>query len=102
MLKERVHFSTVVLVSIGLFDLVTSLAWLNQGFAEGNPLFAWFAQRGAWAFAAAKILFLAGPVLILEFARQRHPRSAEQGTWIAAAFYALLYTLNLLKLNGSP
>ncbi|HVL38659.1 MAG TPA: DUF5658 family protein [Fimbriimonadaceae bacterium] len=91
MLNSKVHTSTAVLVTIGLFDLVTTLMWLNQGFGEGNPLFRWLASHGTAPFVLGKILFLVGPVLLLEYARKTHPKSAEQGTWIAAGFYLLFY-----------
>lgn len=98
MLKGKVHLSTITLVTIGLFDLVSSMIWLHMGYAEGNPLFAWLGGHGALAFAVGKIVLLAGPVLILEFARKHHPRSAEQGTWIAAGAYAFLYIKHLIDL----
>lgn len=98
MLQGKVHLSTIVLVSIGLFDLVSSLIWLHMGYAEGNPIFARLAAFGAVPFAVGKILLLAGPVLLLEFARKHHPKSAEQGTWIAAVAYGALYAKHLADL----
>lgn len=99
MLNQPIRTSTAVLVTIGLFDLVSTMLWLNQGFGEGNPLFAWLASRGTWAFVSGKVLFLVGPVLLLEYARKSHPASAEQGTWIAAGFYLLLYLSHIAQLS---
>lgn len=90
--------STAILVSIGLFDLVSSLIWLHSGYAEGNPIFSRLAAMGALPFAAAKLLLLAGPVVLLEFVRTKHPKSAEQGTWIAVVAYLALYLRHLVDL----
>jgi hypothetical protein len=38
-------------------------------------------------------------VLILEYARAKHPKTAEQGTWIAFIAYALLYCSHLIRLG---
>lgn len=98
--QERVHLSTVCLLTIGTFDLVTTLMWLNRGGIEGNPLFAQIATYGSIPLVAAKLAFLFGPILILEFARRFRPASAEIGTWIAFAAYAYLYIGHLFRLRG--
>lgn len=95
---DEVRLSTVVLLTIGTFDLVTTLIWLNRGGAEGNPLFAEFARHGSLALVFAKLIYLIIPVLILEYARSKRPISGELGTWIAAALYAYLYIRSLLAL----
>lgn len=100
LLQGHVHTSTVVLVTIAMFDLVTTLMLLNQGFGESNPIFAPLVARGSLVFSLGKLLFLAVPVLILEFARKHHPKSAEQGTWIAAIAYGTLYLLHLVRHFG--
>jgi len=98
----RIRLSTVVLITIGVFDLVTTLMLLGLGMHEGNPFFAQYAQSPL-ALAATKILFLAGPIALLEFARKYSPRSAEQGTWVAAGAYFTLYVLHLIQyLIDSP
>lgn len=98
MLGNRVHLSTLCLVTIGLFDLVTTLMLLQRGFGESNPLFGPLLRYGGPVFIGAKILFLVGPILLLEFVRTRNPRSAEQGTWIAFLAYAALYIAHLARL----
>lgn len=98
LLGTRVHLSTLCLATVGLFDLVTSLLWLHNGFGEGNPLFSALAEHGSLAFALGKILFLAGPILILEFVRKRKPFSAEVGTWVAFVLYAGLYASHLASI----
>jgi hypothetical protein len=87
----------MTLVGIGLFDLVSTLMLMSRGYAwEANPLFAWLASHGSFPFAIAKVAFLAIPILILEYARERSPKSAEQGTWLAVVCYALFYLSHLL------
>lgn len=100
MLSNKVHLSTLCLVTIGLFDLVTTMMLLNQGFGESNPIFGPLLRLGGPVFVLAKILFLAGPILILEYARTKHPKSAEQGTWIAFIAYSALYLSHLLRHFG--
>ncbi len=97
MFQGKVYLSTFVLVTIGMFDLVTSLILWNQGFGESNPIFAPLLHYGSFAVAAAKLALLAGPVVLLEYARTKAPNSAEQGTWIAAAAYFVLYIAHLLR-----
>lgn len=97
---NRLHLSTLVLVTLGTFDLVTTLMWLDAGYAEGNPLFEYFALRGAMSLTIAKIGFLVGPIMLLEIARRYRPRTAELGTWVAAGAYAYLYVGHLLSLRS--
>ncbi len=97
MLARPVQLSTICLVTVALFDLVTTMMLLNQGFGESNPLFASLLRYGGGVFVFAKVIFLVGPILILEYARTKHPRSAEQGTWIAFAAYTLLYVAHLVR-----
>lgn len=100
MLGQKVHLSTLCLVTIGLFDLVTTLMLLRQGtVAESNPLFAPLLRYGAPGLILGKLVFLVGPVLILEFARTKHPKTAEQATWVAFVAYALLYGSHLIRLS---
>ena len=99
MLKSEVQTSTLTLVAIGMFDLVTTLMLMRMGMGESNPLFVWIIENfGLLGFIGGKLLFLAGPVLLLEFVRIKHPKSAEQGTWLAAAFYALLYVVHIVRI----
>lgn len=100
-LTAPVRLSTLSLVTLGLADLLMTILLMGQGFQEGNPIFRGLLRDfGPPAFIAGKVLFLAGPVLILEFVRTKRPTSAEQGTWIAFAAYLLMLVLQLLRLNG--
>ncbi len=97
---RRVRLSTLCLTTVALFDLVTTMVLLGRGMEEGNPLFAWLLGYGPQVFVGAKVVFLAGPILILEFVRMRSPRSAEQGTWLAFLAYAGLYGAHLMQIRG--
>lgn len=95
----RVHLSTLVLVTIAMFDLVTTLMWLNAGHGEGNPFFAWLASHGSLPFVAGKLAFLAPPILLIEWARVRRPMTAELGTWAAAALYGTMWGSHVLAMR---
>lgn len=97
MLARRVQLSTLVLVTIAVFDLVTTMMLLSQGFGESNPIFSPLVRYGAAAFISAKLVFIVVPILLLEYVRTKKPSSAEQGTWIAAGFYGMLYVLHLVR-----
>ena len=100
MLRSPLRLSTACLATIGLFDLVTTIMLFGRGFGEGNPLFSRLAAMGPWPFVLGKAAFLIGPILILEFVRKSHPKTAEQGTWIAFGAYAFLYVLQLMRIRG--
>ncbi|HTQ08725.1 MAG TPA: DUF5658 family protein [Fimbriimonadaceae bacterium] len=96
----EVRVSTVCLLMVGMGDLITSLMWLHAGYGEGNPLFAWLASQGSIWFALGKVIFLAGPILVLEYARQVRPRSAELGTWLATLLYMFLLFAHIQRQFG--
>lgn len=87
-----------MLLTIGTFDLLSTLMWLRIGGAEGNPLFAGYAMSSPLVLVGVKLPFLFGPVLMLEFARRYRPVTAEIGTWVAAIAYLYLYVSHLLSL----
>jgi hypothetical protein len=98
-LNQRIHLSTALLVILGTVDLLSTIAWLNLGGAEGNPLFRQFLAHGIPTFTLAKIAFMAGPIAILEYARTKSPHSAEAGTWIAFVAYFGLWGSQLYRLG---
>lgn len=100
MMRSPVRLSTLCLLIVGMADLVTSLIWLHAGYGEGNPLFAWLAHHGSLPFAIGKVLFLAGPIAILEYARKFRPTSAEVGTWAATLLYLLFLGLHVRAMFG--
>ncbi|MBS1709543.1 MAG: hypothetical protein JSS65_12590 [Armatimonadetes bacterium] len=95
---KRVYLSTAVLLTLGLVDLVATLAWLQLGFHEGNPLFAALWRMGPSWFILAKTALLIGPVALIEYVRTKRFWSAEIGTWVAAGSYAYLWVGHLLHL----
>ena len=100
--QGKVHLSTLCLVLLATFDLVTTLFWLHIGFGEGNPLFAAIAARfGGIGFAITKLVFVFVPVGILEFARTKRPMTAEIGTWVAFLAYGFLYLRHLVNYFGA-
>lgn len=101
LLRGNVHLSTLSLVTLGLADLLFTIALLGRGFGEGNPLFRWLLHEfGPVGFIGGKVFLLAGPVLLLEYVRTKSPKSAEQGTWIAFAVYFTLLVLQFVRLRG--
>lgn len=95
----RIQLSTALLVILGTVDLLSTLAWLQLGGAEGNPIFRAILSYGTPSFVLAKVAFLAGPIAILEFARTKSPHTAEAGTWIAFLAYLGLWTSQLYRLG---
>ncbi|MCL4284800.1 MAG: hypothetical protein KJZ62_06835 [Fimbriimonadaceae bacterium] len=98
MLHSRVQLSTLVLATVAIFDLATTILLLGRGFSEGNPIFRWLLALGPWAFVFGKAALLAGPILLLEYARTKKPALAESATWVAALLYLFLYISHILKL----
>jgi len=98
--RSRVRASTLSLLIVGMGDLVSSLAWLHAGYGEGNPLFSWLANHGSIWFALGKVLFLAGPIAILEYARLFRPKAAELGTWLATLLYLALLSTHVRVVFG--
>ena len=94
----RIHLSTAVLLTLGVVDLLSTLAWLQMGHLEGNPLFASIWALGPSWFILAKAVFLLGPVALIEWVRTKRYWSAEIGMWLAASGYAFLWIGHLLTL----
>lgn len=102
MLRSRVHLSTLCLVTVGLADLLFTIALFGRGFGEGNPLFRTLLHMfGPIGFIGGKVVLLAGPVMLLEYVRTKRPDSAEQGTWLAFVVYFGLLALQFLRLRGA-
>lgn len=98
--RHTVRLSTLVLVTVALFDLVSTLMWLNMGHGEGNPLFAYLASIGTGPFVLGKLMFLVLPLLAIEYARTKRPITAEIGTWFAATAYIGLWASHVLRLGA--
>jgi hypothetical protein len=98
-LKSEVRLSTMCLAAIGIFDLVATLSLIQIGVQEGNPLFRLLLDGGMGLFIVMKTVFLAGPILVLEWARTMRPTLAEAGTWAAFGLYLVIYAGQLLRLG---
>jgi predicted ABC-type exoprotein transport system permease subunit len=98
-LRREPRLSTVLLAVIGSLDLASTVVLLRLGAAEANPLFSRLLEFGIGWFVLGKLLLLAGPILILEWSRDRAPRSSAQGAWIAVIAYLLIWGGQLLRLG---
>ena len=97
----KIAKETWVLLSLGIADLVTTIIFIRQnGAAEANPLFSRYWEMGASAFIAAKLIMLACPLLVLEWARKRNPRFVTFALRGAIAGYVLMYGAGYMHLNG--
>jgi hypothetical protein len=98
----RITTESWILVAIGLADLITTLFWVHfHGAQEANPLFRHFLALGYGWFALMKVVFLAGPLLILEWARHHRPGFTRRASRFAIAGYLLLYVAGVAKSNPS-
>jgi len=95
----KLRLSTAILMTIGVVDLVSTLFWLSIGGQEGNPTFARILEHGEFYFVVAKLLFLFGPIVILEIVRQYKPKTAELGTRIAIAAYLVLWLTQIVRIG---
>jgi hypothetical protein len=92
--------SWLILV-IGLADLVTTIVFIRaHGAQEANPLFRRYWEMSPAAFVVAKLMLLAGPLAILEWARRRNPRFVMFALRTAIAGYVVMYGVGYYRLNG--
>jgi hypothetical protein len=94
----NLRLSTILLLTIGLFDLVASLMMFRMGYTEGNPLFRYLLEQSQASFVFGKIVFLAAPIAMLEYAHQIKPKTGEIGTWVAFWLYATIYVAHMIRL----
>ena len=89
------------ILTIGLLDLATTLTWVtNHGAQEANPIFRYYLAMGPAWFVFAKIICLACPILLFEFAMRKNPQFAISGARLAIIGYVLLYAVGVANLNG--
>jgi hypothetical protein len=90
-----------ILAAIGIADLVTTIVFIeHHGAEEANPLFRHFWNMGLPAFILAKLVLLACPLFILEWARKRSPRFTIRALRGGIAAYILMYGIGFARLNG--
>jgi hypothetical protein len=96
----KIARESIWIAIIGLADLITTVLWIHyHGAAEANPVFAHYLQMGVIWFALMKLFLLAGPIFVLEWARQRRPRFTRVASRFAIGAYCGLYVIGFLRLN---
>jgi hypothetical protein len=89
-----------ILITICMFDLASTLFFLNTGAAsEGNPLMAYYLRAGIWAFILMKMVFIFVPVLIAEWSMQYRPRFVRFMLRTAIVAYIAIYAGLFLIMN---
>src|SRR6476469_2202225 len=96
----RISRESWIIACIGVADLVTTLVWVHyHGAREANPLFAHYLAMGFVWFALMKVVLLAGPILLLEWARGHKPMFTRRASQFAIAAYLCMYGVGVAKLN---
>lgn len=96
----KIARETWIVVVIGLADLISTIVFINHhGAQEANPLFRQYWEMGIGAFIAAKLTLLIGPLMMLEWARQRNPIFVQGALRITITGYLGLYSIGFLHLN---
>lgn len=92
---------TWFIAAIGVMDLVTTILFIQRhGAEEANPLFQHYLKMGLLAFVTAKLICLACPLYVLEWARRRNPRLVGQAMRGVIVAYLVLYGVGFARLNG--
>jgi hypothetical protein len=96
----KIARESIYIAIIGLADLVTTMLWVRyHGASEGNPVFAQYLRMGFAWFVLVKLIMLACPLFLLEFARRRRPRFTLRASRFAIGAYCGLYLVGFLHLN---
>ena len=90
-----------LLAGICLLDLATTL-WLvhRYGAIEANSLMRYYLHLGYLPFVAVKMLLVAGPLCVLEWARRRRPQFVTAMLRVAVVLYVALYASVVWRVNG--
>jgi hypothetical protein len=89
-----------ILICVALADLITTMMWVDgEHNLEANPLFAWLLELGPAYFVGAKLLLIAVPIGVLEWARRKRPRFTSVATRAAIFAYLGLYAVGVYKHN---
>jgi hypothetical protein len=98
----RILRESWIIACIGIADLVTTLIWVhNHGAKEANPLFAHYLAMGSVWFAVMKLVLLAGPIFLLEWASRHRPVFTRRASQFAIAAYVVMYGVGVAKLNSN-
>ncbi|HSV73011.1 MAG TPA: DUF5658 family protein [Chthonomonadales bacterium] len=97
----RIAKESWVLVAICTADLVTTIWLVTTGLAtEGNPLMNHYLEQGVLVFIAAKALLVAGPLIVLEWARRSRPAFVHSMMRATIVMYLGIYGVGVLRLNS--
>jgi hypothetical protein len=93
---------SLIIFVIGIADLITTLVWVqSSGAREANPVFAHYLNMGPIMFSLMKLVMLAAPIFLLEWAWRHRPVFTMRAARFAICAYLLLYGVGFLKLNGN-
>lgn len=83
-----------VILAICLLDLVLT-GWLldTKQATEGNPIMSFYLSNGIGMMIAAKIVLIAMPLFVAEWARRYRPRFVRRALRLAIAIYISLYII---------
>jgi len=96
----KIARESVIIAIIGLADLVTTVTWVSyHGAQEANPVFAHYLSLGLGWFAFMKLVLLAAPIYLLEWARRRRPKFTLNASRFAIGAYCGLYVIGVAHLN---
>jgi hypothetical protein len=96
----RISKESITIGLVGLADLITTIYWVQyKGADEANPLFAFFLSMGIGCFTVMKLIMLACPIYVLEYARMRCPDFTRRASRCAIAAYLSLYLVGVVNIN---
>ena len=83
-----------VILGICLLDLVLTY-WLihTKQATEGNPIMSYYLSNGIGMMIAAKMVLIAMPLFVAEWARRYRPQFVRRALRIAIAIYISLYVI---------
>lgn len=89
---------TWIILFICLVDMLLTV-WLlqTQRATEGNPLMAFYLDNGVWAMIGAKIVLVAMPIFVAEWARRHRPQFVHRALRFAIAVYVGLYLIAFMN-----
>lgn len=91
-----------ILIVICIADLIITLALLTKGAVEANPWMKSYLEMGVGYFILIKVMFVIGPIAILEWARRHRPQFVKQMSRLAIAAYLASYFSFMVRYNVIP
>ena len=97
----KITLESYVLAAICMLDLATTVFWVSyRNAAEGNPLMAFYLHHGGTAgFIAAKLVLIAPPLFIAEWARRTRPEFVRRSLRLGICAYIGLYGVGVAHVN---